>query len=101
MPAVDHQHLPSTSEAVNVLQEIVGDFYSCCLTADSYASDPSKIKADVRLIASNKALPAAIAASLHALLKGAKKGKLHAHDLLLCYTGIMAALTGGGEYSFA
>ncbi len=93
-----HLHLgTSPSRAVNLLQSLIGDFYECRHTVDTFVDDNTdRILADTRFIANNRALPASIAASLHALLLGARKGSMPSHDLLLCLVSVMAALTGGG-----
>ena len=82
----------STDKSIELLQAIVHDYFQCMAKFDVSEGDGA-----VLFVGSNRALPASIAASLHAMLKAVSNGgKLPAQDVLLCFTCIMAALTGGG-----
>lgn len=89
--------LTSPDDKVNFLQDLIADFFDCHKKYDALA-EGKRVSDKLFFMATNRALPTAMAASLHALLKASlhEKGELPSRDLLLCFTCIMAALTGGG-----
>ena len=91
--------LHSRDNSIKLLQEIIHEFFNCHVVYDELADDVP-IPEKVDFIFTNHALAAPIAASLHMLLRGASKangkGEILCRDLLMCFTCIMTALTGGG-----
>lgn len=91
------RHLRSSDARVNLLQDLIDDFFDCHKKYDAL-EEGDDVSDGVYFIATNRALPVAIAASLHALLKAClrARGELPSRDLLHCFTCIMTAMTGGG-----
>lgn len=98
----------TTDPAVELMQKVIDDFFYCQREhADNEDEDEDDEDDDegetqeerrVRLVATNPSLPVAIAAALHALMRAAcmGQGQIQSRDLLLCFTSIMACMTGSG-----
>ena len=91
--------LQSRDPSVIILQEIIHDFFTVHVAYDELPGNII-IPDYVDFLVTNHSLAAPIAASLHMLLRGASnakgKGEILCRDMLMCFTCIMTALTGGG-----